>query len=199
MQGEVLQLRLREFLFWPESNQEFYAGQYAGFCARSCFYCGPTATPTLIPPTPAPTTLLPTTSQVPTAICNDGFLQRDAKDFLRNDLGWSELCKSSTSSTTCCRYLQQAGRCESNLGSAGSLFGYCANTCGYCGFEDYAFQNINSHLLDSRLVLLAPRLHFLRIIPPCRHVSIDADDIIKKISILSFCGAYQRRMPVSEK
>ena len=73
------------------------SGQYSGYCARSCLYCGPTPTPTLIPPTPFPSTLKPSTSQVPTAVCNDGFLLRDAKDFLRADSDLPELCATSIS------------------------------------------------------------------------------------------------------
>lgn len=67
-------------------------GHYHGYCARSCLYCGPTAAPTLPRPSPAPSTWKPTSSQAPTANCNDGFLLRDAKDFLRLDLNLSDLC-----------------------------------------------------------------------------------------------------------
>ncbi len=163
-------------------------GQYQGFCARSCFYCGPTPTPTLIPPTPAPSTVVPSISQVPTAVCNDGFLQRDAKDFLRDKLGWPELCRTTQSSTTCCQDLQESGRCETTLGLEGSLFGYCAKTCGYCGFDGYEFQSDYSgpSRLESPIRALSSHL-------PCtilsRRTSINSKDMMSKILVLAVCGA----------
>ena len=75
----------------------------------------------------------------------------------------------------------------------GSLLGYCAKTCGYCGFEDYTFQNIYSNLPDPKLVS-EPLLALTCIVLSRRQVNIDADDIVNKMSILVFCGTWQRIM-----
>mmetsp|Transcript_15038 Transcript_15038/g.46701 ORF Transcript_15038/g.46701 Transcript_15038/m.46701 type:complete len:108 (+) Transcript_15038:180-503(+) len=69
-----------------------WIGHYHGYCRRSCLYCGPTPIPTLPQPSSAPSTRYPTLSQIPTANCDDGFLLRDARDFLRRELNLSGLC-----------------------------------------------------------------------------------------------------------
>mmetsp|Transcript_19728 Transcript_19728/g.61789 ORF Transcript_19728/g.61789 Transcript_19728/m.61789 type:complete len:417 (+) Transcript_19728:629-1879(+) len=146
-------------------------GQYHGFCARSCAYCGPTGTPTFTPPTLVPSTMVPSTSQIPTALCNDGFLLRDAKKFLRRKLGLPELCVNSWSSTSCCRGLQRHGECKAELADDGILFGYCSRTCGYCGFEAYDFQE---HHFEPE---------------PLSHVHLDSEEVMGKVSSFVVCGA----------
>lgn len=142
-------------------------GQYHGFCARSCAYCGPTGTPTFTPPTLVPSTMVPSTSQIPTALCNDGFLLRDAKKFLRRKLGLPELCvKYSQCAFLCgCHYKllytahglrQAAAGASRGMGSARQNL---LTTASYLAIVHALADTAGSRLMISRNTTLSRSLY----------------------------------------
>lgn len=96
---------------------------------------------------------------------------RDARGFLRRELDLPDLCVNSWSSSSCCQSLQTHGQCNTELVSTGHLFGYCARTCGRCGFEDHDFQQYR----------FEPK--------PQLRMNVNAKQVVGRVSSLLICGA----------